>query len=114
MQRTLGIGVIGLGHAGSRHARALARGDVPGARLEFVCDPKPERRAGFGVPATPDPAEMLVRPSVDAVIVATPHPAHLAMAGLALRAGRRLASAGMRAYDRRDVFAASDLLRRTS
>jgi len=90
VQRTLGIGVIGLGHAGSRHARALARGDVPGARLEFVCDPKPERRAGFGVPATPDPAEMLVRPSVDAVIVATPHPAHLAMAGLALRAGRHV------------------------
>ncbi|HET7236742.1 MAG TPA: adenylate/guanylate cyclase domain-containing protein [Actinomycetota bacterium] len=33
---------------------------------------------------------------------------------LALRAARRLASAGMRAYDRRDVFAASDLLRRAS
>jgi class 3 adenylate cyclase/tetratricopeptide (TPR) repeat protein len=33
---------------------------------------------------------------------------------LSLRAARRLASAGMRAYDRRDVFAASDLLRRAS
>jgi tetratricopeptide (TPR) repeat protein len=35
-------------------------------------------------------------------------------ASLALRAAQRLASAGQRAYERRDVFAASDLLRRAS
>jgi len=90
VQRTLGIGVIGLGNAGGRHARALARGEVPGARLEFVCDPKPERRVGYGVPVAADPAEMLGRPNVDAVIVATPHPAHLTAARLALRAGRHV------------------------
>ena len=87
--KTLGIAVIGVGHAGARHARALQTGEIAGARLAAVADVDPERCAGFDVPAV-SAAELATMPSVDAVVVATPHLAHLPLAEQALRAGRHV------------------------
>lgn len=37
------IGVIGLGNMGSRHAKYIANGEIPGAKLAAVCDINPEK-----------------------------------------------------------------------
>jgi predicted dehydrogenase len=89
VNRTLGVGVIGIGHAGARHARALANGAVEGARLAAVSDLDPARTEGFAAPSLPA-AELAAAPGVDAVVVATPHLSHLELAELALGAGRHV------------------------
>lgn len=86
----LGVGVIGLGSAGARHARALAEARIPGARLVAVCDPVRERRAAFSVWGCAGARELLMRVDVDAVVVATPHVAHAELAGEALSARRHV------------------------
>lgn len=90
MASELGIGVFGLGSAGARHARALASGLVPGAYLAAVCEPLHERRAEFDAFAASDPAEVFARPDVDAVVIATPHRAHVELGIAALRSGRHV------------------------
>jgi predicted dehydrogenase len=87
--KTLGIGVIGIGHAGARHASALAEGAIPGARLVAVSDLEMERCSPFAVPAV-SAAELLTLPAVDAVVIATPHLSHLALAERALLSGRHV------------------------
>jgi predicted dehydrogenase len=90
LARKLGIGVFGLGSAGARHAKAIAAGSVPGAFLAAVCDPESERRDGFDAFGSADPAEVLGRKDVDAVVVATPHRTHVELGIAALRAGRHV------------------------
>jgi len=71
----LGIGLIGLGHHGSRYAKHLVQ-DVSDARLVAVC----RRRAGEGsglsfapaVPCYADYHELISDPLVEAVVVVTP------------------------------------------
>ncbi len=71
----LGIGLIGLGHHGSRYAKHLLQ-DVSDARLVAVC----RRRAGEGsglafapkVPCYADYHDLINDPSVEAVVVVTP------------------------------------------
>ncbi|RKT04785.1 myo-inositol 2-dehydrogenase [Streptomyces sp. 3211.6] len=77
---TLGIAVIGTGRMGSDHVRRI--GDtVGGARVVAVADPDGERvkavaaRAG-GAAAFTDPAAAIAAPGVDAVLIASPGPAH--------------------------------------
>lgn len=86
---TLGVAVIGVGHAGARHAQALSQGAVVGARLVAVSDVVGERAAAFGVPAM-GAAELASLPGLDAIVIATPHPSHLPLAAQALRAGRHV------------------------
>jgi len=100
----IGIGVIGTGGRGSHHIRALrGRGDV---ELRAVCDPqKPKRDAArkavqsyyadrkgresfTGCLSTPDFREVLARPDIDAVVVASPENWHPLNAALAARAGK--------------------------
>jgi len=100
----LGIGVIGNGNRGSHHIKALrARGEV---EIRAVCDPqKPKREAArkavhsfyadrqgrqsfTGCLATPDFREVLARPDIDAVVVASPENWHPLNAALAARAGK--------------------------
>jgi predicted dehydrogenase len=85
----IGVGVIGIGHAGARHAQALADGAVPGARLAAVSDPRGERGRPFDVPDLAA-ADLVRAPGVDAVVIATPHLSHLELAQLALAAGRHV------------------------
>ncbi|MEV7545185.1 Gfo/Idh/MocA family oxidoreductase [Streptomyces sp. NPDC089915] len=77
---TLGIAVIGTGRMGADHVRRI--GDtVGGARVVAVADPDGERvkavAAGLeGASAFTDPAAAIAAPGVDAVLIASPGPAH--------------------------------------
>ncbi|MFF4367473.1 Gfo/Idh/MocA family protein [Streptomyces sp. NPDC001594] len=77
---TLGIAVIGTGKMGADHVRRI--GDtVGGARVVAVADPDAERvkavAAGAGgAAAFTDPAAAMAAPGVDAVLIASPGPAH--------------------------------------
>ncbi|MEU7061404.1 Gfo/Idh/MocA family oxidoreductase [Streptomyces sp. NPDC046197] len=76
----LGVAVLGAGHMGADHIRRLER-VVSGARVAAVADPDPERAreavAGIeGVPVHADPVAALDAPGVQAVLIASPGPAH--------------------------------------
>ncbi|MFH9978902.1 Gfo/Idh/MocA family protein [Streptomyces sp. NPDC017179] len=77
---TLNVAVIGVGRMGADHVRRI-REVVSGARVSAVVDADAERaeavaaRAG-GCAAYTDPAAALAAADVDAVLVASPGPAH--------------------------------------
>ncbi|WP_327252824.1 Gfo/Idh/MocA family protein [Streptomyces sp. NBC_01244] len=80
MTSTLGIAVIGTGKMGSDHVRRFGR-TVGGARVVAVADPDGDRvkevTAGLeGASAHTDPAAAIAAPGVDAVLIASPGPAH--------------------------------------
>ncbi|MER7758302.1 Gfo/Idh/MocA family oxidoreductase [Streptomyces sp. NPDC097619] len=80
MSGTLGIAVIGTGKMGADHARRIDR-MVAGARVAAVADVDGERAkevaAGLdGCGAYTDPEAALAAPGVDAVLIASPGPAH--------------------------------------
>ena len=75
------MGVIGLGSMGTAHAVHIAQGQVEGMTLSAVCDSDPERcrwgREKFPeIPVFENAGELLASGAVDAVLIATPHPAH--------------------------------------
>jgi predicted dehydrogenase len=73
----LRFGVVGVGQRGGAYARALASGDVPGATLAAVCDVRRDALEPFRECVRFDDARALFRDAaLDAVVVATPHPAH--------------------------------------
>ena len=84
----LRIGVIGAGRIGSFHVRTLV--SLPGVASVTVCDADAAHarrlagELGASVAATPDD---LIAAGVDAVVIATPTPAHAPMIQLAARAG---------------------------
>ncbi|MDH6220851.1 Gfo/Idh/MocA family protein [Streptomyces pseudovenezuelae] len=76
----LGVAVLGVGHMGADHIRRLDR-VVSGARIAAVADPDlasaKEAVAGLdGVSVHPDPEAALDAPGVQAVLIASPGPAH--------------------------------------
>lgn len=77
---TLGIAVLGTGKMGADHVRRI--GDtVGGARVVAVADPDGERVKTVaerveGAAAFTDPAAAVAAPGVDAVLIASPGPAH--------------------------------------
>ncbi|MFF8990282.1 Gfo/Idh/MocA family protein [Streptomyces sp. NPDC014983] len=80
MGELLGVAVLGAGSMGADHIRRLAR-VVGGARVAAVADPDVERAeaaaAGLaGVTVHTDPEAALDAPGVDAVLIASPGPAH--------------------------------------
>lgn len=85
------IGIIGLGNMGSGHLSYLSQGEVKGAELTAVCDVSPERlqRAKNNTEQQlltfNDPESMMRSGSVDAVLIATPHYDHPALAIKAFR-----------------------------
>lgn len=85
----LGAAVIGLG-VGREHAKAYA--SLPETRLVAVCDANEARaRAAaeeLGTRALTDAADVFSDPAIQIVSVATPHPAHAALAIAAARAGQ--------------------------
>ncbi|MFF4853084.1 Gfo/Idh/MocA family protein [Streptomyces sp. NPDC001194] len=77
---TLGIAVIGTGKMGADHVRRIGR-TVGGARVVAVADPDGDRvkavAAGLeGAGAYTDPAAAIADPGVQAVLIASPGPAH--------------------------------------
>ena len=85
---SLRIGVVGAGRIGAFHARTLAA--IVGADCVTVCDADEalaRRLAGeLGAAAAATPAA-LVAGGIDALVIATPTPTHVAMLSLAASAG---------------------------
>ena len=88
----IGIGIIGAGHFGSVHAKAVA--EVEGVQLVASCREDriaAERFAAeHGGSAYADWRELLAAPKVDAVVVATPHHLHEEIAIGAAEAGKHI------------------------
>ena len=84
--------IIGYGNMGSAHTACLASGRIDGLKLTAVCDINPERLA-IARQKYPDVAcfdhvdALLDSGSVDAVVVAVPHPMHAEIAMKTLRRG---------------------------
>ncbi|HEX9007387.1 MAG TPA: Gfo/Idh/MocA family oxidoreductase [Bacteroidota bacterium] len=87
---TLAVGVIGVGHLGSLHAKMLS--EIPEVRLAGVVDTDAERAAAaaalFRTTAFPTLDELFA--CVDAVTIATPTSLHHAVGTRALEAGKHL------------------------
>jgi UDP-N-acetyl-2-amino-2-deoxyglucuronate dehydrogenase len=85
----LKTGIIGCGKVGGLHAGALAGSKY--SVFTAVCDSDRARADAFaarwGAKAYTDPAEMVRRESLGAVVVCTPHPFHAAPAVAAIEAG---------------------------
>jgi UDP-N-acetyl-2-amino-2-deoxyglucuronate dehydrogenase len=78
------FGLLGCGRIARRHSELLGGGHIDRASLVAVCDPVRPRADAialrFGVPASYDISDFLVRKDIDAVAVLTPsgmHPAHV-------------------------------------
>lgn len=90
----LGVGVVGLGRIGGLHADHLA-GSVRGARLVAAAVAAEDRVRLLAAedapcPLVEDAAELIARPDVDAVVVASPASLHREHVGLAVAAGKAL------------------------
>ena len=83
------FGVVGLGNIGALHCRLLASGAIKRARLAAVCDADRDRLAPHADPVrTFDRLEdMLSERTINALLIALPHPAHVPAALAGLRAG---------------------------
>jgi predicted dehydrogenase len=88
----LRLGVVGAGVVGQMRVRAAR--DCPGFAVAAVADPDlgAAARAARGAGASPlaDYRELLARPDVDVVVVATPTPLHEEIAVAALSAGKHV------------------------
>ncbi len=91
--KTVRWAVIGLGRFGTIHAEVLAQ--LPGVELVAVCRRDPARLAKAtarwsGVAGSTDYRELLARPDIDAVTIATHWREHFAVARDALLAGKHV------------------------
>lgn len=86
----LGVGLVGCGDVAPAHAKALAK--VDSARLvacmDLVASSAKTLADEYGVPHTTDLAELLARPDLDAVTVATPAFTHADVVERAAKAGK--------------------------
>lgn len=88
MNRTVRLGLIGLGGMGQHHAGNIQSGKIPRLELAAVADNDPTRFAKFpGIPAFRTMEEMAASGKVDAVLIATPHFQHTELALTAIASG---------------------------
>ncbi|MEZ3161166.1 Gfo/Idh/MocA family oxidoreductase [Microbacterium sp. BWT-B31] len=89
MSTPIRIGLIGTGRVGQVHARSVAA--IDDAELTWVCDPFVEGAralaARHGGRVTADAGDVFAADDVDAVIIASPTPTHVALIAAALDAG---------------------------
>ena len=95
MKKELNVGIIGIGNMGSAHATVIGSGKIDAMRLWAVCDIDEERLSlclsrNPGVKGYADWHELVNDQSVDAVIIAVPHPLHADIAIEALRCGKHV------------------------
>src|SRR5689334_17252831 len=89
----IGVAVVGLGWWGKILVRTIAEGSD---RLKVVRAVEPDAQIAeqvgraFGVPVSARYQDALEDPSVNAVVIATPHSLHEAQAVAAARAGRHV------------------------
>ncbi len=79
------VGIIGIGNMGKGHAQYLYQNEVIGAQLTAMCDERLEQRLWAeenfpGVTIYADVESLLSSELIDAVLVATPHYSHPALA----------------------------------
>ncbi|MET0529002.1 MAG: Gfo/Idh/MocA family oxidoreductase [Microvirga sp.] len=88
----IGVGIIGAGHFGAVHARAVA--EVKDVKLVASCRENADAAAAFaaqhGGKSYGDWRSLLEDPAVDAVLIATPHYLHEEIAIGAARAGKHI------------------------
>jgi myo-inositol 2-dehydrogenase/D-chiro-inositol 1-dehydrogenase len=88
------VALAGLGVHGSRYARHLLAGDVPGARLVAVSRSNETAGRAFaaehGVDFVADPVALARHPGADAVVSAVPPDLHRPLALAAIEAGKAL------------------------
>jgi predicted dehydrogenase len=87
----VGMGLIGSGYMGRTYAACLTR-HVPNGRLVSVWGGKRASALGeeFGVPADASLEALLARPEIEAVVITSPHTAHLPQALAAAAAGKHV------------------------
>jgi predicted dehydrogenase len=84
---TVRIGIVGLG-MGALHANLITSGKAGPLTLAAVAANSAESRAKFpGIPGFATASEMYASGLIDAVLIATPHPSHMALGIEALKAG---------------------------
>ena len=84
------LGLLGMGNIGKYHADYLLAGKVARAELAAVCSTSPHKLDTFkakGVAVFDDAQKLFQSGTVDAVLIATPHPQHPAQGIAALEAG---------------------------
>ncbi len=92
-EKTVKLGVIGLGHWGPNHVRVFSQ--CPGAEVRVCADLSEDRRRHLSkfYPAmrmTADAGEVIRATDLDAVVIATPAMTHFAVAKAALLAGKHV------------------------
>jgi predicted dehydrogenase len=88
MNKTIRLGIAGLGGMGSNHARSILEGKV--ARLQFAAgtDVVAEQAKKFPeIPFFPTPEAMISSGLIDAILIVTPHFSHTTIGAAALKAG---------------------------
>jgi len=88
---TVGVGLVGSGFMGRTSAETVTR-YLRSAKLISITGGSraPQLAADYGVFADLDLESMLRRPEIDAVMIGTPHAAHVADAVAALEAGKHI------------------------
>ena len=87
------VGVIGIGNIGSSHAKHIASGRIPGAKLTAVCDIRMERlewaKANLGekIRVFDSADKLFAADCVDAVVIAVPHYDHPPLAIASFKSG---------------------------
>ena len=88
---TIRLAIIGAGIMGADHARIFAE-DIPGAALNVICDASVDRARAvadrYGAEVASDPAAVIARADVDAVVIASPDPTHAPLSRLCIAAGK--------------------------
>jgi myo-inositol 2-dehydrogenase/D-chiro-inositol 1-dehydrogenase len=92
MKSPIGVGIIGTGGMGGRHARNLAM-RVADAHVAAVMDLERARAEAVaaecgGARAHGEPAALIANPEVEAVVIASPDATHAALALACLEAGK--------------------------
>lgn len=110
--RKLGIGVVGVGEMGKRHAENLRR-NVPGARLIAIADVAAERARRVATELEIESSygsleALLENKEIEAVLIATPDKFHAQAIALAARAGKDILCEKPLALNLADAHAALD------
>lgn len=87
------VGLLGFGYWGPNYARVLH--ELPQVELVVVCDQNSERLVQVrqrypGISTVQEVGQVLGRPDLDAVVIATPASTHQSLVSAALRSGRHV------------------------